>query len=368
MRKINKMKIAIFHELHTGGGRKAVNEIARVLKKRHHVDLYLVDNKVHHGENIFFHNIFFYQFIPKIWRGNNWRVKLYKDSFELWQLYQLHKKIAEVIDKKQYDVVFIHPSQFTQAPFLLRMLKTKKIYYCEEQLRIVYDPYFSLGKMNFLKKVYEVTNRFIRKRIDEVNIHHADVIVANSFYTQNRIEKAYSLKSIVRYLGVNQNIFSPMHVKKDIDILYIGSRLAIDGFDLLQESLSIIKSKPVVYTHLTGESKFFTDAQLCRLYARSKIVVCLAINEPFGLIPLEAMACGVPVIAVNDGGYKETVVSDKTGYLVPRNPKKVAEKINHLLTDTKKRTAFSVNAREHVLKRWTWDIATQRLESILKAV
>src|SRR5258708_3905124 len=131
------MKIAFFHEVHAGGARKTVNEFGKRLKHKHTVDMYYVDGKNDVAEEKNFHSVNFYKFTPKKWTGGNWKTKLYKDSIELIKLYNSHKKIARDIDIKKYDLVFIHPSKFTQAPFLLRFLKTKKIYYCQEPLRMV---------------------------------------------------------------------------------------------------------------------------------------------------------------------------------------------------------------------------------------
>ena len=53
--------------------------------------------------------------------------------------------------------------------------------------------------------------------------------------------------------------------------------------------------------------------------------------ETFGLIPLESMGCGTPVVATNIGGHRETVVNDVTGFLVDPDPKEIANKINELV-------------------------------------
>src|SRR5947208_961490 len=101
------MKIAIFHELHKGGARRAVNEFAKRLKKNHVVNLYLVDEKVKKEEKTFFNSVFLYKFTPKKWNGGNWKVRLYKDSVELFRLYKLHKQIAQKINEQKYDVVLV---------------------------------------------------------------------------------------------------------------------------------------------------------------------------------------------------------------------------------------------------------------------
>jgi len=139
----------------------------------------------------------------------------------------------------------------------------------------------------------------------------------------------------------------------------------IDGYSLLSESVKLMKKKPALKLHVTGKDWIDSDKELAKLYSSAKVVVCLANNEPFGLIPLEAMACGVPVIAVNEGGYKESIIDGKTGYLVPRDPKALAQKLEFLLANEKIRTKMGKNARLHIEKNWTWDKSINDLEKIL---
>ncbi|HSX40318.1 MAG TPA: glycosyltransferase family 4 protein [Candidatus Saccharimonadales bacterium] len=362
------MRIALFHELDPrSGARKAANELTKVLQKRHIVDLYLVDQAKSSDEAAFYNRVYFYPFAVKKWHGKNWRAKLYKDSIELFKLYQLHKKIASDIRKRNYDVVFAHPSRFTQTPFLLRFPNTKKVYLTQDpHYRLIYEKVFALPKnVKGTRRIYEYVNRFIRKKIDRKNVIAADLLFANSLYSKKTIKKTYSLESKLVYLGVDAAFFTPAHVKKDIDVLYIGSKDIADGYDLLHKALKFIKRKPKTYEKLF-ENNWISDNQLRDLYRRAKIVVCLARDEPFGLIALEAGSCGVPVIAVNEGGYKETVNEGKTGYLIARNSKILAEKISHLLDNETLRAEMGRNARKVVAENWTWEKSAKRVEVLLK--
>lgn len=360
------MKIAFFHELHAGGARRTVNEFAKRLKQNHTVDLYIVDEEIPSEEKKLFTTIFLSQFIPKKWHGGNWKVRLYKDTIELYTLYKLHKKIASAIDSRNYDFVFIHPSQYTQAPFILRFIKTKKTYYSPETLRMVYEEHFALPKINSVKIIYEDLMRLVRKKIDKTNISYADVILTNSKHSKESIKNAYGLKSEVCYLGVDQNIFTPSHEGKKYDVLFLGSLDAIDRYALLEKAVSFIKKKPTIKTHISGKDWINDDHDLSRLYARAKVVMCLAKNEPFGLIPLEAMACGIPVIAVAEGGYKETVINNSTGFLIPPDPHVLAQKLTLLLKNDTIRQQMGKKARYIILKHWTWEESLKRLEKFMK--
>jgi len=363
------MRIAFFHELPFGGARRAVSEYSRALRKLGNLcDLYYVDEVEDKETRAFFDNVYFYNFLPRKYSGNNWISRVYKDTVELIKLRSLHAKIAEEIDSKVYDLAFVHPSKFTQAPFILRFLRIKKIYYCEEPLRLVYDEFVreEIDKISLFKRYYEKTNRFVRMIIDKRNIDKADLILVNSLFSKEWVRKSYNKDAKVCRLGVDTEKFKPMRVKKEYDILFVGQKDRIEGWDLLEDSLKSFSKKPKIKVVQRAQSgKGIPDSELVKEYNRTKIVVCLSRNEPFGLVPLEAMACGVPIIAVNEGGYRETIVEGETGYLVNRNPNVIAEKMNSLLKNPALASKLGENGRRHVLKKWTWEKRIGDLESIL---
>jgi glycosyltransferase involved in cell wall biosynthesis len=85
-------------------------------------------------------------------------------------------------------------------------------------------------------------------------------------------------------------------------------------------------------------------------------VLCTPWYEPFGIVPLEAMACGVPVVAAAVGGIPDTVVEGITGALVgPRQPKDIARKVRTLLDNPALRAAYGSAGRDRALARYSWD-------------
>jgi glycosyltransferase involved in cell wall biosynthesis len=361
------MRIAVFHELDLGGAKRAVVEYAKRLKKDNIVDLYYVNDCRDINLEKFCSNNYWYKFNPKIWRGNDWTTKLYKDTFELVKLYKLHKKIALDIKSKKYDYIFVHPSKFTQAPFLLRFLSNKCIYYCQEPLRMVYDPVISSDLKNILfpKNLYESLARSMRKGIDMKNFNSAKIILANSNYSRRFIEKSYGKKAQVCYLGVDADVFVPLNQNKVIDVLFIGNKDI--GYNFLDKLSEIFKNKINIKAIFRGNGKpNITDTELVNVYNKSKVLVALNHNEPFGLIPLEAMASGIPVIAVNEGGYKESVVDGKTGFLIRREGSDLYEKVKKILSNDKMRKDMGIAARENILKNWTWEKSVGRFLQIIK--
>jgi glycosyltransferase involved in cell wall biosynthesis len=97
-------------------------------------------------------------------------------------------------------------------------------------------------------------------------------------------------------------------------------------------------------------------ADVPALLRSADAVVCVPWYEPFGIVPLEAMACGRPVVASAVGGIQDTVVDQVTGLLVPpRRPDALASALRTLLAAPTQALAFGIAGRDRVLARYGWD-------------
>lgn len=108
-----------------------------------------------------------------------------------------------------------------------------------------------------------------------------------------------------------------------------------------------------------------TRQEMPAVLRSADVVACTPWYEPFGIVPLEAMACGIPVVATAVGGIRDTVVDDVTGRLVaPSDPPALAEAIAPLLGDRGRRAAMGQAGRERARSRYTWDriaVDTERI-------
>jgi phosphoheptose isomerase len=99
-------------------------------------------------------------------------------------------------------------------------------------------------------------------------------------------------------------------------------------------------------------------------YSAADVFVTVPWYEPFGITPLEAMACGTPVIGSAVGGIKHTVAHGETGFLVPpRDPDAIAEKLALLLSEPDLRREMSLDAIRRVNERFTWSQVGEMLSS-----
>ena len=140
-------------------------------------------------------------------------------------------------------------------------------------------------------------------------------------------------------------------------------------------------SNPIIWI-----TEILPKEQVIALYSQAAVFVCPSVYEPFGIINLEAMACGTPVVASAVGGIKEVVIDGETGLLVPFEPRgetdfepvdpdkfarDLAAGINRLLDDPALRRAMAIRSRERVersfgwanIARWTADFYADLLAS-----
>lgn len=110
-------------------------------------------------------------------------------------------------------------------------------------------------------------------------------------------------------------------------------------------------------------------AALANCYAAADVFVTTPWYEPFGITPLEAMACGRPVIGADVGGIRYTVVDGVTGHLVPpREPAALAQKLWHLYTHPQEARKMGRAGQQRVRARFTWDRVAQQLVHAYRSV
>jgi glycosyltransferase involved in cell wall biosynthesis len=105
------------------------------------------------------------------------------------------------------------------------------------------------------------------------------------------------------------------------------------------------------------------------LLRSADLAVTLPWYEPFGMVPLEAMACGVPVVATGVGGHLDTVVDQVTGvHVPPRRPGEAARRVRDLLADPARRQAFGIAAADRARSRFSWERVAREIVRVYERV
>ena len=106
-----------------------------------------------------------------------------------------------------------------------------------------------------------------------------------------------------------------------------------------------------------------------RLMNEADLVVAVPWYEPFGIVPVEAMACGRPVVGSAVGGLLDTVLPGRTGELVPpRRPDVLAQVLRRLVDDPQRRAEYGRAGRDRALSLYRWSCVAERTEDVYAAV
>lgn len=230
----------------------------------------------------------------------------------------------EQIDLSKFDLV-ISSCSFPSKGVLTKP-SVIHICYCHTPARYLWeqevDSRAKSGWMSSLRK-----NTAHKLRIwDRLAADRVDYFIANSKYVANRITKYYSRDSVVIYPPVDVDRFEPTAVKNIKDYYLFVSRLVdYKKCDLVIEAFNDLKLPLVVIGRGPDKKKlearanpnikfmgFLSDKEIKKYYAEAKAFI-FAAEEDFGIVPVEAMASGRPVIAYSGGGVAESVIEGITG-------------------------------------------------------
>lgn len=234
-------------------------------------------------------------------------------------------KVFEEFDLSAYDLVI--SSSHSCAKGIITKPKTLHICYCHTPMRYAWENSHKFIQEYHANKLMKFMAPILMHKIrlwDRLSAERVDEFIANSKYVAKRIEKYYRKPARVIYPFVDAKKFQISASKKNY-FLAFGRLTSYKKFDLIVEVFNAlglplkIVGTGVAYDSLkrmSGPNIEFlghvTDSELENLFAHAQALIFPQI-EDFGIIPLEAMAAGCPVIAYAGGGALETVIDKKTG-------------------------------------------------------
>lgn len=274
-----------------------------------------------------------------------------RSSF-LKKIYRLPFDILEQATTSMADCILVN-SKFTRAVFAstFNWIRTvPEILYPSINLQ-KYDAAFDRGQSSDLPPesfdssadiVFLSINRFERKKCVELAIH-AFCLLAS--------EKTDVSSKLVIAGGYDPRVRENVEYELELKELALLNGLTRSNFPDMSGQVVFLRS--------------FTEQQRSYLLRRCVAVIYTPQNEHFGIVPVEAMYAGRPVIAVNSGGPLESIIDGKTGFLCDPQPDVFAQRMKEILLNARNVKQMGELGRQHVISRFSFDSFSERLSCIL---
>ncbi|MCB0045451.1 MAG: glycosyltransferase family 4 protein [Caldilineaceae bacterium] len=396
------MNIALYHNLPSGGARRAMVEMVRGLAARgHSIDEYCPEtadqsflplNGIVRRTTV----------LPFEARGvAKDRVPLLTPYIttvrlisDLRAMAAVGEEAARRIDQQGYDVAFTHDCQLTLVPDVLRFLHLPSIHYFHvggrglEEIKRGYSKPKTVLSAKIKTAYYAPAHRIypcLRFRQAKRNLRAVGRVLTNSRFAAAELYNAFHVTAEVCILGVDITVFRPLGLSRERFVLSVGAVHPYKGYRFLLQSLAKLSQdkRPTLIIAansaepdelrtlqaLAAELNVALNvhnvadaAEMASLYNRAAAFVYAPIREPWGLAAIEAMACGTPVVAVGEGGVAESVEDGRTGLLTKRDPHEFATALGRILTDPALAACLGTGGVTNARNNFTWGSTVDSIE------
>jgi len=244
---------------------------------------------------------------------------------------------------------------------------------------------------NIYTKMNKMMARYVSYPIEKRIINRASTLTAVANSVRNELMKVYKVNSLIHVLenGVDAKKYFPISYRKNIEkyILFVGRLTYRKGVYDLIESFSRLSKTDSLKLYIVGDGPIKKDLEtlvrrmgligsvefkgvvigekLLKLYQNAELFVVPSYYEGLPTVLLEAMACGIPVIATQISGNTDVIANNRNGLLIPSgNPEIMANTIQKVLLDDSLRSKLGLEARATILKRFDWDIIYSKFLSL----
>jgi glycosyltransferase involved in cell wall biosynthesis len=319
------------------------------------------------------------------------------DSFRFWlRLPHWRKKTHSLINKynsqgKTKIISSVFPANWLSLSYKKRHKEIETFWFCQEPSAFIHIKKWRSAIKNPLKRLIANTFAPIFAIYDKKITAYADKLFSNSEFSKNKIKEIYGRNSTIIYPGIDSKKFHTVDFEdKDNYILTVGRLTKFKNIDLLVSAFAKLKNRKISLKIIgDGEEKDnlddlakqlgvfdrveilsgLSDSEVADIYAKAKMFVLCSKEEPFGIVPVEAMASGTMAIADNSGGPREIIDNNLNGVLIDNmNARKLAKCIDGLLLDENRIKKLSSNARKKAVEHFAWEISAKKLMKELQCI
>ncbi len=292
--------------------------------------------------------------------------------------------------KPQFVVADDHPTRLKLLSAIKGRIATNVVVYVQvlygtHAICNCYDLSFLPLKKRFSFSLLKFVPFSVLSRRYVDLISNCDLVLANSKVTATFLHTLYNLDvGGVVYPPTDIDVFKPTIFKQESKeiVMYLGSHLGDTERDFVENILECVVSQKFVvnlfgssrlasiardrYDDMVVYHKNLKDEELAEIYSRSLITVCPQKWEMFGLVPIESMACGTPVLAFDFMGPGETILNGKTGWIA-KNKQKFLRMLDFILGN-KEIEVDRDFIRLHVEEKFSINASVKKLEEVLMAI
>jgi glycosyltransferase involved in cell wall biosynthesis len=396
------VKVAVWHDLHSGGAKRALyNHVAGLSAAGHEVAVWTPCARDRDFADL---SEFAVEHVLPLPISDHWSIReragVARRSRRVLAAMDAHcRRCAAEMEAKGFDIVFANSSYRVSVSSIARATRLPSLIYHQEPSRKLYEaiPGFVWAAPPPFKHT-GISKRILADRLQDwkftrngrlylreeiANVRAFDKILCNSFYSRESLIRAYGVEADVCYLGVDADQFVPSDAARSDYVIGLGSFYEIKNPRLCIEALGAMPApRPrlvwvcnIKDDRLVGELAALAtqrgvvldirvaipDAELQTLLSGALTMVYTSRLEPFGFAPLEANACGTPVVAVAEGGVRETIRDGVNGLMTDGMPASLAAAIARLRDDPALADLLGRQGREIVRSEWTPQLAASRL-------
>jgi glycosyltransferase involved in cell wall biosynthesis len=406
------MKIAVWHNLPSGGGKRALYDQVRGLVARgHEIEAWCPPTADRSylplSEIVSEHVVPLPGFESRLQPGS--RGPLYNLRWNTWSRLRSMRRhcrlCAQQMHAKNFDILFAASCIVYHTPLIGRFVEIPSILYLQEPNRPLYEaqPELLWPALNWTAKEL-LSPHFWQKSLsrrlrlpvirvlarEERNSAFAfDQVLVNSLFSRESVLRAFGIDSKVCYLGVDTNHFVNQNKPREPFVVSLAAIIPPKNVEFLVDAVGMVSAKVrpklVLVANMIDATYFdrmkeraksrqvsievhhrIRDEEMIDILNRATLMLYAPRLEPFGYAPLEACACGTPVIATAEGGVRETIQDGVNGVLVEQEPKAMGNAIEHLMRDDKLHDELSARAEKLVKDKWSLESSIDRLELRLK--
>ncbi len=252
----------------------------------------------------------------------------------------LFPKAIESFDLSSYDLII--SSSWAVAKGVKKNKNQLHISYCYTPIRYAWDLYdeYTQNLKQPKKFLVRATLKYIRKW-DISTLNRVDYFIADSNFVQERIKRIYNRESIVIYPPVDVEDFKFCEKKDDYYLTasrlvpYKKTKLIVEAFNEMPDKKLIVIGSGDDYENIQKIANkniqllgYQEKKNMIKYMQKAKAFIYAAV-EDFGIVPVEALACGTPVIALDDGGTHETIKHKVNGiHFKKQNKQNIMNAVN----------------------------------------